>query len=138
MDEKSCDCVPDSDVVAIPNLWEIQPSLLVPLFKCGRVFLFTDRQVLADATEALGVESDDLDGCLGISRQISGPDGEYAFVVGVFDNDVTTLVHELAHVTFNILTRVGVTVEANAANETFCYMQEELLTYFLPYLLEEH
>lgn len=119
------------------NLWDMQPSLLVPLFKCGRVYLFTDRQVLTQAAKALDIDWDDLEGSIGVSRQIAGPDGEYAFVLGVFNASVTTLVHELAHVTFNIMARVGVPVNEHDANETFCYMQGELLDYFIPYLSEE-
>lgn len=119
------------------NLWDSQPSLLVPLFKCGRVYLFTDRQVLTRATEALGVESEELNSSIGVSRQIEGPDGEYAFVLGVFEGGVSTLVHELAHVTFNIMARVGVTVDERENNETFCYMLEELVEFFLPCISKE-
>lgn len=117
--------------------WDSQPSLLVPLFRCGRVYLFTDRQMLAEATTALGVEMDDLDGSEGVSQQIEGQEGEYAFILGVFDRKLTTLVHELSHVTFNIMARVGVTVDAQDPNETFCYMLEELLEFFLPFIVGE-
>src|SRR3990167_1682401 len=49
--------------------------------------------------------------------------------VGVFDDSLTTLIHELAHVTFNILNNAGVVINKGKmpSNEEFCYLLDHLV-----------
>lgn len=57
------------------------------------------------------------------------------FMVGVFDGNYATLVHELAHCTFFVLEHVGVPVKRGAPNESFCYLLDHLYSTFAPHLI---
>lgn len=54
-------------------------------------------------------------------------------IVGVFDGTRGTLVHELAHATFNIMDYIGQPVDAEHS-EAFCYLQTDLYEQAVKYL----
>jgi hypothetical protein len=100
---------------------------LVPLFG-GEVNVFRNKDKMNKAHLALGLEEIDFTGNVGIARNLSHTGtGEVLYLVGWFDEKQTTLVHELAHLTFYVLGNAGVPVENNgAANETYCYLLDNL------------
>ena len=55
---------------------------------------------------------------------LTNQSGETLFMIGVFDGDQGTLVHECSHLAFNLLDYVGVPVEAGASNEAYAYLIE--------------
>lgn len=64
----------------------------------------------------------ETDGCKGLAIQYLTPEEGRVYAIGVFDNAVDTLVHELDHTTFNILGDVGVLLEDGGANESHTYL----------------
>lgn len=50
-----------------------------------------------------------------------------SYVVGIFDNSLGTLSHELAHAVFYIMGDAGVDLKSGGTNETFCYMLGNLM-----------
>ena len=44
---------------------------------------------------------------------------ENLYLLGVFNGEVATLVHECAHIAFNVCRDTGVTVDTEGANETY-------------------
>ncbi|WP_133141452.1 hypothetical protein [Moraxella caviae] len=49
------------------------------------------------------------------------------YLLGVFDNKVSTIAHEAAHIAFDICHTVGIEVSTGRANETFCYLLDFLV-----------
>lgn len=62
----------------------------------------------------------DLDGTAGIA---SDEDGVH--VVGIFDNQLATLVHELGHVVIKVLESCNIEITGKNS-EMFCYLQDNL------------
>jgi len=48
------------------------------------------------------------------------------FLIGVFDGQDSTLVHEVGHIAFFILDLVGVPVVSGGTNEAYCYLLGDL------------
>jgi hypothetical protein len=99
----------------------------VPVY-CGRVYLCRNRERWADAQHYLIGKREEIGhstsgNCGHYTREESG---ESVFLVGWFDGDPMTLIHETGHLTLNILTWVGIGPASNNG-EAFCYLQEELL-----------
>lgn len=68
----------------------------------------------------------------------AGENGEdEGYLVGVFDQQIATLVHECAHVCFYVCSDVGVTTRPEDANETYCYMLDRMVNHFLPFIQEK-
>lgn len=59
------------------------------------------------------------------------------YLIGVFDQQIATLVHECAHVCFYVCSDVGVTTRPEDANETYCYMLDRMVNHFLPFIQEK-
>ncbi|STL87819.1 Uncharacterised protein [Escherichia coli] len=59
------------------------------------------------------------------------------YLIGVFDQQIATLVHECAHVCFYVCSDVGVTTRPEDANETYCYMLGRMVNHFLPFIQEK-
>ncbi|EEE8861636.1 hypothetical protein C7188_22530, partial [Salmonella enterica subsp. enterica serovar Dublin] len=58
------------------------------------------------------------------------------YLLGVFNGNAATLVHECAHVAFYVCRDVGVTTHPGDANETYCYMLDRMFSHFLPFFHE--
>ncbi|WP_369461983.1 hypothetical protein [Citrobacter braakii] len=63
--------------------------------------------------------------------------GENIYIIGVFSDGVTTLVHECSHATFFVCHDFGVKVDTGSANETYCYMLDRMFSHFLPFIKEQ-
>ncbi|WP_244638703.1 hypothetical protein [Pantoea agglomerans] len=57
--------------------------------------------------------------------------------MGVFNDSLTTLVHECAHAAFYCCSDVGVTVKTDEANETYCYLLDRMFSHFLPHIKQD-
>lgn len=112
--------------------WPRMPNVEVPLFG-GRVCMTTSRAEYEAAARYLGDCDDDLlhaiHNALGLTACFRNRDGDALHIVGVFDGMPRTLVHELAHVTFDVLDRVGEDT-GRGPRETFCYLQDFLFEEF--------
>lgn len=76
------------------------------------------------------------DDCVGkVQWCVNKKDGTTFFMLGVFDGKPSTLVHELAHLTFFVLAHVGVPVKEGKPNEAYCYLLDSLYDAFLPGLI---
>lgn len=65
---------------------------------------------------------------VGQARGMAGySEGRQNTLVGVFDGDTSTLVHELAHAVFNVMHYIGQPVNAEHS-EVFCYLQDSLFS----------
>lgn len=72
-----------------------------------------------------GDEYKHIDSCMGVSARLSDKTGRSVYLVGVFDGGHKTLVHELAHTTFSILSHSSVTISARH-DEAFAYLIDSL------------
>lgn len=61
---------------------------------------------------------------------------ETMFLIGVFDGKIATLVHELAHVTFDICGYYGIPTKAGEANEFYAYTLDFLFSELNKYLFK--
>lgn len=52
-------------------------------------------------------------------------------MVGVFDGQVSTLIHELSHCAFSICDGVGIPVREGESNEAYCYLIESMFLTFV-------
>jgi hypothetical protein len=64
--------------------------------------------------------------CGGLCAMYQADTGQIINLIGVFDGNVSTLVHELSHCAFNVLESVGVPVLPGDPNEAFAYLIGEL------------
>jgi hypothetical protein len=103
--------------------------LSVPIFG-GTVYLATSRKQLDKLTDRFDCErvGQYQGGCA--IRIKHTKTGERIYLAAVFDGTIATLAHELAHVTFFILSHVGVEIEEDGCNETFCYLLTHLMHHF--------
>ncbi|OOF53893.1 hypothetical protein BKK55_10865 [Rodentibacter genomosp. 2] len=106
------------------------PKMRVPLFNCGTIYFCQSKQEWEACFAAFNVVDRD-------NRPVSGSattlvnhtTGDTAYLLGVFNNDVSTAAHEAAHVAFYICRDVGVTVSAEDSNETFCYLVSNIMEF---------
>ena len=118
--------------------WPKLPRYFVPLFHCANVYLCTSWVEWEQACNHLGVESGDNEMMAGATQTYFNTEsGENLYLIGVFNNDMATLVHECAHVAFYICRDVGVTTRPGDANETYCYMLDRMFTHFRPHIQEK-
>nr|DAO40942.1 MAG TPA: SprT-like family protein [Caudoviricetes sp.] len=118
--------------------WPKLPRYFVPLFNTANIYLARTRNEWVQAEKALGVDAGQLSFTLGRCRHYQNEStGENMYLIGVFDNNIATLVHECAHATFYCCHDVGVVVETDKANETYCYLLDRMFSHFLPYIKEE-
>jgi len=87
------------------------------------------------AESSIGVDTADLSFSNGRFRHFSDDkSGENLYLIGVSDNSLATLVHECAHAMFYCCRDVGVTIDTDAGNETYCYLLDRMFTAFLPHI----
>lgn len=116
------------------NLFRKLPRLLVPLFECGTVYLCKSREEWIAAYEWLNVDDGDPDRFAGLAHTLNYEDKQTLYMIGVFDGNISTLVHEAAHVAFYICRDVGVTLDINDSNETYAYLIESIIRCFGKYV----
>lgn len=58
------------------------------------------------------------------------------FLVGIFDNEISTIIHELNHVCIKVFTFIGMNVNLET-QEAFCYLHQYLFEQCIRYLREE-
>lgn len=92
----------------------------------GTVYLITSEEKWHDTNHYLTLEESSGRLGAGMARNMEHADGGRIYIIGVFDGQLQTLVHECSHVMFFILDYVGVEIERGAANETFCYGIDKL------------
>lgn len=105
-------------------------SFKVPVF-AGRVVLALTRNNYAGALKKLEGQhtptADSLRNVVGQTSTVTTKDGRVLHVIGVFEEANKTLVHELVHATFRILTECGVPI-SRRNDETFAYLMDALFS----------
>lgn len=120
------------------NKWPKLPRFFIPLFHTANIYLCRSKEEWLAAELALGVPLSDVSFNNGRCRHFSDDEtGENLYLVGVFDGNISTLVHECAHATFYCCNDVGVTIDTGAANETYCYLIDRMVSEFLPHMKQE-
>lgn len=94
----------------------------IPIY-CQEFYFFTNPDDWTKAVESIECPDHSF-GARGIQEQFQNDQGEPLFMLGVFDGDPGTLVHECAHLAFDVLNLVGVPVEAGCPNEAYAYLIE--------------
>lgn len=90
----------------------------------SRVYVYTNRDKHKKATSFLGHE--EVPPCVGVSQPFQNKDdGGHVVVIGWFDNELSTFIHELSHTTFYVLDAAGVKISPDN-HEVFCYLQDYL------------
>lgn len=113
--------------------WPKLPRFFVPLFHCANVYLCRSREEWDKACIHLGVEPGVADALVGCCQQYQNTEtNENLYLIGVFNGESATLVHECAHAAFYCCRDVGVTIDTGAANETYCYLLDRMFSAFLP------
>ena len=103
------------------------PSALIPLFKSGKVYVCKNKQAWPDAHQTLGVIPKLLDRCGGANTFKNSETGQTIHLLGWFDGNLSTLVHEAAHLVFDICADVGIDIQVGKANETYCYLLDWMI-----------
>lgn len=117
------------------NKWPKLPSYTIPLFNSANVYLAVTREEYQQADRCMGGSGDDMPFNVGLAGNYENKEtGERAYLVGVFDKNLSTLVHECAHVCFYTCADVGVTTRPDEANETYCYMLDRMFSHFAPFI----
>lgn len=98
----------------------------IPIYG-GLVYIFIDRMSFCDAADYLNIKDVKIRVCGQCITKVDRDTGAVHYLVGVFNNEIPTLVHELAHVTADCLAIAGIAVD-NTNNEAFCYLLDYLLT----------
>lgn len=115
--------------------WPKLPRFFVPLFHSANVYLCRSKEEWTQACDHLKVPSGGIEMLGGVCQQYSNAEtNENLYLIGVFNNDIGTLVHECAHATFYCCSDVGVTVKTDQANETYCYLLDRMVSHFLPHI----
>lgn len=97
---------------------------IIPMKRIVNVAVYDFRVVfITDEKNWRKYFKDDPMDCDGLARRCYNEiTEETVFFVGVFNNRLSTLVHEINHICFFLLAHVGVPVEPGAPNEAFCYL----------------
>ena len=123
--------------MAKKNKWPKLPCFTIPLFHCANVYLAVTREQFQQADAFLGGSIGDKPFNSGLASNYENTEtGERVYLIGVFDKQLATLVHECAHVCFYACDDVGVTTEPGDANETYCYMLDRMFSHFAPVVAE--
>ena len=110
--------------------WPKLPSMEVPLFNSGTVYLCRNFDEWKAAHAAAGLSVDEeLQYSSGLCRYIYHA-GKRRFLVCVNSGAVATLAHELAHAAFDICGLAGVPCREGEGNETFCYLLGDMMGKF--------
>lgn len=105
----------------------------VPLYG-GMVYFCGTREEFAQVYDYMTTSSQGEDmawDCLGCVAPLVNPDNAAAYIVGVFDGEMNTFVHELGHLAIEVLDRAGCPID-NHTSEAFCYLIGALAEQFTP------
>ena len=118
--------------------WPKLPYYLIPLFGNAYVYLCRTEDEWRQACENMGCPHDDLRGMAGCTQTYHDEvTGKVLYLLGVYNGEIATLVHECAHVAFYVCRDTGVTTRPEDANETYCYLLDRMFSHFLPYIKQE-
>lgn len=98
----------------------------IPIYASMKVKLFRDPKQFNEAKGELMNEPVENRLRDGVTLKVNFTDGTTEFLVGWFDSRITTLVHEISHLSTMTLVRVGIDPR-DSNGETFAYLQEALL-----------
>lgn len=100
-------------------------KLPIPIYG-GEVWVFKTKAGLLRAQLELGDEEEIQEDTLGDSWVVPSPyKNESIYLVGVYDNDLGTLVHELAHTTLSIIETANFNAH-DGNGEPFAYLMNYL------------
>jgi len=123
--------------MAKKNKWHKLPAFTIPLFNSANVYLAVTKEQFMAADEFLGGTGEERPFNVGLASNYEDKEsGERVYLIGVFDKQLATLVHECAHVCFYACDDVGVTTDPGDANETYCYMLDRMFSRFAPVIAE--
>lgn len=118
--------------------WPKLPGFTIPLFRCANVYLCRTAEEWDSACDYLGCEGGSHEMLSGCTQTFQNKEaGENTYLLGVFNNDLATLVHECGHIAFYVCRDVNVPTDASLSSETYCYMLDRLFSEFLPYIRPE-
>lgn len=104
----------------------------VPLFG-GEIVLCRSRKEWAYAMRHYGQEDDSANFAGGRAMSLVDPKTrDRSYIIGIFDDSIGTLSHELAHVVFYVMDSAGVQLENGGTNEVFCYLMGHMMRAMLP------
>jgi hypothetical protein len=100
-------------------------SFTVPIYS-GTVCVYTSREEYSAAWKELeGDAVEDVDEMDGVSSRHSDKKKSSVYLIGVFDGDEGTLVHELVHTVFEMLSHAGIPI-SKRNDEVFAYLMAAL------------
>lgn len=93
----------------------------------GSIYLFRSQEKYIQACAFLRAPEPDLHGVIGKAQELQNTrSGELVYLIGCFDDQQSTLVHEASHLAFFILQTAGIDAR-DSGGETFCYLLQALL-----------
>jgi hypothetical protein len=113
--------------------WFEIPVFPIPVFG-GKLMLCCSREEWSALAEAYAGDPD-TEGCHGLTIRYRTKEDGRVYAIGVFDGNIDTFIHELAHAVFFLLGDVGVTLEDGGANEAYTYTAGFLVREALPVFL---
>ena len=118
--------------------WPKLPRFLVPLFQCANIYLCVTKDEWQQSLLSLNQPEQNLSFANGRTMHFCDEaTGENLYLIGVFDNSISTLVHECAHAAFYCCSDVGVPIHTDQPNETYCYLLDRMFSAFLPHIKQE-
>jgi hypothetical protein len=115
--------------------WPKLHNCQIPLFQNAHVHLCTTKEQWQQAYASINAGTADLFGLLGCTQTFHNEEtGKLLYLLGVFDGDATTLVHECGHIAFYVCRDVGVPTDAALSSETYCYLLDKLFSAFIPHI----
>ena len=100
-----------------PKPWR---DFRIPLYG-GRVIAYRDRAKHAEAVMACGGAKDDDETCRGVCFPAENDAGHRLYVLGWFDGEPPTLVHECGHIAMFIVNHAGMDPR-DSSGEAYCYI----------------
>ncbi|WP_145579771.1 hypothetical protein [Yersinia vastinensis] len=116
--------------------WPKPPKYSVPLFNCAEIVLLREKEEAIEYLYRLGL-SFDLNGFNGFAYSHHREGKTPIMIIAVFVHEPQILAHEACHTAFDICNHVGVPTPNDGMNETFCYLVQQIVSAFLPYLKQE-
>lgn len=111
------------------------PKMRVPLFNCGTIIFCRSKAEFDYFYQSVDAEKPDTYPLNGLSSTyIHTKTNQRLFLVALFNNEISTLAHEISHTAFSICDLVGVEVKEGNANETFCYLVSNIMEFALKHL----